>query len=250
MLQCILIDDELHCRESMEILLDKYCPEVNLLTTCSNGPEGILAIQTHRPDLVFLDIAMPKMNGFQMLEKLEFREFRVVFTTAYNEYAIEAFRVHAIDYLLKPIDRKELRIAVERAVEWQQLKKADASGMQISEIIHRFASHAGHAHISIPTSNGLERLEVNEILYCLSDGNYCVVHLAGGQKRLLSKNLKYIEEKLSDHTAFFRVHHTAIINLDYVREYIRGKGGYLIMQDGRSINVSRQRKKALIEALG
>ena len=250
MMRCILIDDEKHCRESLETLIRRYCPELEIVAVCDGPVKGIKAIETHSPNLLFLDIAMPQMDGFQMLEQLENHDFQVIFTTAFNEYAIEAFKVHAIDYLMKPIDRKELMDAVGRALEWADLKRAKKAGEQIGDLLKYYNQRQTGGHISIPTAEGLVMIDAGSICYCLGDGNYSVIHLLDGSRRLISKHLKFLEEKLEAHPGFFRLHHSAIINLGQVAEYVRGKGGYVVMKDGKTITVSRQRKQQLIEALG
>jgi two-component system LytT family response regulator len=249
-MRCILIDDERHCLENLELLVTRYCPELEIIAACQGGQAGLKAIQDHAPDLVFLDIAMPGMDGFQLLSSLDTHPFQLIFTTAFNEYAIDAFKVHAIDYLLKPVDRGELIAAVERATEMAELSKVRQAGDRLNDLLQRVSKESHKGQISIPTAEGLEIIQTSGILYCLGEGNYTTLYLENGNTRIVSKNLKFLEEKLSGNPHFFRVHHSAIIQLGKVREYVRGKGGYVVMTDNRSIRVSRQRKQLLMEALG
>jgi two-component system LytT family response regulator len=248
-MNCIIIDDELHCRESLELLITRYCPELTIRAMCGNASEGIQQIREHRPELIFLDIAMPGMNGFDMLKALGPVDLKVIFTTAYNEYALDAFRVNAMDYLMKPVGRNELKEAVQKVNDWFQVKKTGEAAQQIEELLAYQQKNIQHRQFSIPTAVGIEMLVADKVLYCLSEGNYSRVCLTDGTDRLISKNLKYLEEKLEEFQQFIRIHHSSIVNKDYIKQYVKGMGGYVIMQDGKSVSVSKQRKKALLKAL-
>jgi two-component system LytT family response regulator len=245
MIQAIIIDDEPYCVEVLATLLQKYCPEVDLVATCASGEEGLKAIRQHRPSLVFLDVEMPHMNGFQMLEALPQVDFDLIFTTSYDQYAIKAIRFSAIDYLLKPIDREELQKAVEKAG-----RRAPAPlTQQLELLLQKINQPATRVNkVAMPTMEGLQMITVTDIISCASDSNYTVLQLKGKQKLVVSRTLKEIEEILDEHS-FARVHHSYLANLNEVTKYVKGEGGYLVMSDGSHIDVSRSRKEQVIRRL-
>ncbi len=240
----ILVDDEKHCRDVLAILLAKYCPQITLLASCADGPEGVEAIDLHHPDLVFLDIEMPGMSGFDLLKACQFTGFRVIFTTAYNEYAIQAIRHNALDYILKPVDKDELRQAVIKAEE--ALPPRPTS--QVDEFVAYLNRQKTGDRIALPTMEGLEILQSEEIYYCESDGGYTHFFLTNGKAVLISKTLKEVEEVLES-KGFCRVHHGFLINVRYVQKYIRGDGGEVIMANNKNIPVSRNKKQEFLSLL-
>lgn len=246
MIKAILIDDEKHCRETLAIQLEKYCPEVKLLAECSSSAQGLQAIADYQPDVVFLDVEMPLMNGFEMLQQLPDIPFEVIFTTGYDAYAIKAIRFSALDYLLKPIDRDELKKAVGKISprpEHQMTKQLDILLQKLSN------KPVTLQKIALPTLDGFELVPLETIIQCESDSNYTYVFLKNGKKFVVSRTLKEIEELLEGHY-FLRVHHSHLINLNEIVRYIRGEGGYVVMSDNTSINVSRSRKEALLKIFG
>jgi two-component system, LytTR family, response regulator len=245
MIKAIIIDDEMHCRKTLSILLKEYCPDVQVIEQCDNGETGVEAIKKGKPDLVFLDIEMPRMNGFEMLEQFSEISFAVIFTTGYDQYAIKAFRFSALDYLLKPIDHEELRKAVLK-VSQQVLYPLP----QQLEILLQKLHHQPSAinKIALPTMEGLQMIPVDSIISCASDRNYTVLMLKGKQKIIVSRILKDIEEMLEEYS-FLRIHHSYIVNLNEISKYIKGEGGYLVMSDGSSVDVSRSRKEILLQKL-
>lgn len=245
MTKAIIIDDELHCRKTLSMLLKEYCPEVQIVEQCDNGEDGAEAIKKLKPDLVFLDIEMPRMNGFEMLEQFSEISFAVIFTTGYDQYAIKAFKFSALDYLLKPIDHEELKKAVQKVGHQSQQPLA-----QQLEILLQKLNHQPTAinKIALPTMEGLQMVPVDSIISCASDRNYTAVLLKSKQKIIVSKILKEIEEMLEDY-AFLRVHHSYIVNLNEISKYVKGEGGYLVMSDGSSVDVSRSRKEILLQKL-
>lgn len=245
MITAIIVDDEPYSCESLATLLERYCPDVKLLDICYSGPDALKAIREQTPTLLFLDIEMPGMNGFEMLQHLSSINFSVIFTTSYDQYAIKAIKFSAIDYLLKPVDRDELQKAVQKAIH----KMQPLIPQQI-EILFQKLNHPAIAinKIAIPTMEGLQMLFVENIISCCSDSNYTVLYLKNKQKITASRTLKEIEEMLDDYS-FLRVHHSFIVNLNEVEKYIKGDGGYLIMSDGSTIDVSRSRKDMLIKKL-
>ncbi|HEX6227034.1 MAG TPA: LytTR family DNA-binding domain-containing protein [Chryseolinea sp.] len=244
MIRAILVDDEKHCRETLSIQLEKYCSEVQLLAQCNSAVQGLEAIAQYQPDVVFLDVEMPKMNGFEMLQQFSHIPFEVIFTTGYDAYAIKAIRFSAIDYLLKPINKDELRKAVSKVSQ----KAGHNLNQQFDILLERLGTkHMSLQKIALPTLDGFELVPLDNILHCEADSNYTHVVLKHGKKVLVSRTLKEIEELLDGH-AFLRVHHSYLVNLNEIIRYIRGEGGYVIMSDNTSITVSRSRKDALLKA--
>jgi two-component system LytT family response regulator len=245
MIKAIIIDDEMHCRKTLSILLKEYCPDVQVIDQCENGEDGVEAIKKSKPDLVFLDIEMPRMNGFEMLEQFSEIPFAVIFTTGYDQYAIKAFRFSALDYLLKPIDHEELKKAVLKVSKHILYPLPQQLEILLQKIHHQ---PAAINKIALPTMEGLQMIPVDSIISCASDRNYTAVLLKGKQKIIVSRILKDIEEMLEEYS-FLRVHHSYIVNLNEISKYIKGEGGYLVMSDGSSVDVSRSRKEILLQKL-
>ena len=244
MIKSIIIDDELHCLESLSLLLKDYCPEVQLIEQCRSAKKGLEAIMKFKPDLVFLDIEMPLMNGFELLEQLPAISFAIIFTTSYDQYAIKAIRFSALDYLLKPIDPKELIIAVKKVQEERHLPMAEQFQMLLK---HVQGKGNGFNKIAVPTAEGFELIPADQILYCDANDNYTHFLLKNKNKIIACRTLKEIEEQLIDFPFFVRVHNSYMVNLNEVTKYVRGEGGHLIMSDGSSVSVSRSRKETLLK---
>jgi two-component system LytT family response regulator len=245
-MKAIIIDDEQDCCDVLETLLNRYCPEVTVSAICTSAEEGLELLRSNSVDLVFLDIKMPHMTGFELLEKLQPFSFSVVFTTSYDQYAIKAIRYSALDYLLKPVDKEELQAAVSKANERltppvaQQLEILNQKINRPSQMINR---------IALPTMEGLHIIPADTIISCSSSSNYTNLSLKDGRKITVSRTLKEIEEMLEGHS-FFRVHHSYLVNLNEVRKYIRGEGGQLVMSDESFVDVSRSKKEPLLKELG
>jgi two-component system, LytTR family, response regulator len=244
MIKAIIIDDELHCLETLSLLIDQYCPEIQLLEQCRSAKTGIDAIRKHKPDLVFLDIEMPVMNGFELLEQFSTLAFVIIFTTSYDQYAIKAIRFSALDYLLKPVDPKELISAVKKVKEARHLPMAEQFQMLLKQINGKTS---GFNKVAVPTAEGFELIPAEQVIYCEANDNYTFFFLANKTKIIACRTLKEIEDQLKDFPFFVRVHNSYIVNLNEVTKYVRGEGGYLIMSDGSNINVSRSRKEALLK---
>ena len=245
MITAIIVDDEPYSCEGLATLLERYCPDIKLLYACYSGADALKAIKEQIPDLLFLDIEMPGMNGFEMLQRLPAINFSVIFTTSYDQYAIKAIKFSALDYLLKPVDKDDLQAAVKKAMH----KSQETLPQQI-EILLQKLDHPSISvnKIAIPTMEGLQMLFVENIIRCSSDSNYTILFLKNKQKVIASRTLKEIEEMLEDYP-FLRVHHSYVVNLNEIEKYIKGDGGYLLMSDGSNIDVSRSRKEALIKKL-
>lgn len=245
MINAIIIDDERHSCDALKMLLAKCCPQVEVAAICNSGDDGIKKINELKPQLVFLDIEMPHMNGFQMLEQLSAINFEVIFTTSYDQYAITAFKFSALDYLLKPVDREELEKAVQKVT-----KKISPPVSQQLEILLQKINQPTIAvqRIALPTMQGLEFVAVGSIISCSSNNNYTEFFLADKKKLLVSRTLKEVEDMLADHS-FLRVHNSHVVNLNAITRYVKGEGGYLVMSDGSTVDVSRSRKELLLQKL-
>ncbi len=252
-MRVIIIDDEANCIGALEILLQRYVQDVDILATCKSGEEGLRAIARHDPDLLFLDIAMPRMNGFEMLAKVAEPNFQIVFTTAYDEFAIQAFKVSATDYLLKPIDKDELIAAVEKAQTALQLRSAAREQTSYQAHWQRFLENIKQdalpfPNIAVPTAHGVEMIPAKDIIYVVADGNYSNIIMHHAKPFLVSRTLREVEEMLSAY-GFIRVHHSHLVNTAEIARYVKGEGGYVVLKNGDHINVSRRRKPDLLKAL-
>ena len=245
MITTIIVDDEKNSCEALQILINDCCPELHVVAICYSAEDALQKIKTLNPQLVFLDIEMPNMNGFQLLEHLPKIDFELIFTTSYDQYAIKAIKFSALDYLLKPVDREELQKAVQKV-----LKKVNGSISQQLEILLQKVNQPSVSvkRIALPTMQGLELVEINSIISCSSNSNYTEFYLADKKKILVSRTLKEIDELLEGY-AFMRVHNSHIVNLNAITKYIKGEGGYLIMTDGSTVDVSRSRKEILMQKL-
>lgn len=245
MIKAIIVDDEPLCCDTLETMLEKYCPGVQLVAICHSGEEAITAIDQQKPDLVFLDIEMPRMNGFDMLQKISPINFEIIFTTSFDQYALRAIRFSALDYLLKPIDKDDLINAVQKVI--QRTQKPIAQQLQL--LMQKLQQPVNPLNkIALPTMEGLQMVPVENIQYCESDSNYTIFYLKDKQKIIVSRTLKEIEELLEEFS-FVRVHSSFLVNLHEVLKYVKGEGGYLILNDGTIVNVSASRKKLLLAKL-
>ena len=245
MIKAVIVDDEPFCCSSLVILLERYCPEVKVTGIYHSGDDALQAIPEHHPQIVFLDIEMPGMNGFEMLEKLPAIDFEIIFTTSYDQYAIKAIRLSALDYLLKPIDREELQKAVQKVIE----RSHHPFPQQLEILLQKIHQPISSAQkIALPSMEGLQMIDVNSIISCASDSNYTIFFIRNKKKIVVSRTLKEIEEMLEEYP-FLRVHNSYLINLNEIDKYIKGEGGYLVMSDGSNIDVSRSKKETLLNKL-
>jgi two-component system LytT family response regulator len=246
MIRSVIIDDEPHAAQVLQILLEKHCPEITVEAIFHAAKEAEKMVPAINPQLVFLDIEMPHMNGFELLEKLAPVNFQIIFTTSYDQYAIKAIRFSALDYLLKPVDPQELKAAVKKSAG---VLSASTLPGQLDVLREKLRQPAALVNrIALPTMEGLEMVPVDTILYCTANSNYTSLVLKDKQKLLVSRTLKEIEEMLEDYP-FLRVHHSCLVNLHEIKKYIRGEGGTLLMSDGVEVAVSRSRKDILLKKL-
>jgi two-component system, LytTR family, response regulator len=244
--KALIVDDEPGCIENLRLLLKEYCPNIEVAGTASNISEAMLLVQAQQPQLLFLDIEMPYGSGFELLQYLPKEQSpAIVFVTAYDQYAIEAIRHSAIDYLLKPIDIDQLQEAVKKAINRVREKGHYQS---ISLLMQKLGHLATDKKISLPTATGLMYVDIKEIIRCQAD-NYCTwFHFTNRPKMLVTRTLKEYDAQLSPF-GFVRVHASHLINLKHVTQYHRGRGGWLIMSDGSNVDVSQQKKDELLDQL-
>ena len=246
MIKAVIIDDELHCSETLKIELSMSCPDVDVIGVASSGDEGIELIQNLRPDLVFLDIEMPILNGFDVLKRIDVIDFDLIFVTAFDQYALKAFKYSAIDYLLKPVDTQELEDAIAKIRNRAQPKLGrDQIDFLLSVLSNRSERYK---KIALPVSNRVEFIEVERIIRCEADSNYTKVFLNNGKELLLTKTLKTLEQMLSDHK-FLRVHKSHLINPSHVSSFEKTEGGKIYMSDGTDIHVTKFSKKEFFQEL-
>ena len=246
MLTAIVIDDEVNGRIALKQKLKDYCPTVNVVAEAENGQEGLEMIQRLQPQLVFLDIEMPGMDGFEMLINIPDKKFHLVFTTAYDQYAIKAIKYAAFDYLLKPIDIDELKETVERL---EIAPIPDITGKKLETLEQNLLTKPFLNKIAIPTQEGLLFFDINHIIRLEAQSNYTMIYFDDQPKMMASRTLKEFEEILPVDT-FFRIHNSHIINLLFIKKYIRGDGGQVEMKNGDHILVSRRKKDEFLKIIG
>lgn len=247
-LRAILIDDEISGLSALYEKLQRHCPEVEVLRQCDAAENGITAIETLRPDLVFLDVEMPVMNGFVLLQNLEYKNFELIFVTAYDQYAIKAIRYSALDYLLKPVEVDELKAAVEKALEKKHVTEAGNPSLNLL-LENLMLEKKKFKRIAIPSRDGLQFVKIEDIIYLEASVNYTLIYLTGGVKLTASRNLKEFEELLPS-DIFVRIHHSYIINLGCVEKYIRGEGGQVKLSNNVILDVAKRKKQEFLRAIG
>lgn len=243
--KAVIIDDETACIRTLEIYLKKYLPGWTLAGTALNGTDGLRLIAEEQPQLAFVDIQMPLMNGLDMVQQLPPGPTQVIFTTAYDQYAIRAIKLSAFDYLLKPIEPDELTACVQR---WEQQAGNSGSKRQ-KEVLKQALQGSPLPYIGLSTLKGLLFIRPEEIMYCEAESNYTNVYMQDGTQHLLSKSLVHFEDML-DPERFFRIHKSYIINLHCVAQYIRGEGGEVVLRSGVCLPLSRSRKDEFLALFG
>jgi two-component system LytT family response regulator len=247
-LRTLLIDDESNARGMLRKLLDRHCPDVSIAGECRNVVQALEALPRELPDLVFLDVEMPDGTGFDLLERLGSVPFKVIFTTAHNEYAVRAIRFSALDFLLKPVDPEELTSAVARAVSSSATEDSNARRLHVLRE-HLRQDRDAPERIALPTIDGFGFVEVRDIIRCVASSNYTEFHLQNKARVTVCRTLREYDELLTPF-GFARIHHSTLINLAHLRRYVKGKGGYVVMSDGSELEVSVRRKEEFLKALG
>ncbi len=245
-IRAILIDDELNSLQNLQQKLEGFCPDVSIIAASQKPEEGLLLIRQHQPDVVFLDIEMPRMSGFRMLEELGEYDFDIIFTTAYNHYSIDAIRISAFDYLVKPIGIEDLQQAVERlskSLNRQTKEKIDILRKSLSD------NRSQEDKIAISTSEGIEFIPIKNIIHIESKSNYSKIFLMDNKTVMVTKILKDFEEMLLPYN-FYRIHNSHLINLNYIQKYVRSQGGHVQLQDGTLIDISRRKKDEFLKMIG
>lgn len=244
-IRAIVIDDELSSLQNLQQKLETFCPEVQVMATAQKPEEALLLIQHHKPDVIFLDIEMPKMNGFRMLDELGNIDFEIIFTTAYNHYAIDAIRISAFDYLMKPIAIADLQNAVQRLLASKQNNTKEKIDILKNSLLDKKSQDD---KIAIPTSEGIEFIPIKNILHIESSSNYSRIHLNDSKVITVTKLLKDFEDMLLPYR-FYRIHNSHLINLNYIQKYLKADGGQVMMQDGTVIDVARRKKEEFLKII-
>ena len=244
MLKAVIVDDEIKALESLSWELSNLSDEVEIIASFTDANDALNYLEDNTPDCLFLDIEMPAMDGFQFIKKLNNKEFPVVITTAYSQYALKALKNEAIDYLLKPIDTDDLSNTIKK------IKKYNAKNYtadKFEKILLNFNSNSLDKKITVNTDGKLIFLEADDILYAESDGNYSTIFLTNGQKLVLTKKLKEVNALLPT-DSFFRIHNSYIVNLGQIKEFLK-TDGYVILKSNDKIPVSRQKKSDFLDLL-
>ncbi len=252
-LKALIVDDELHARENLAMLLDEFCQEVQVIGQCENVEEARKAISELKPELVFLDIRMPSgIEGLELLEEIDNTDFQVIFATAFKEHAVRAFNANAIHYLLKPIDIEELQEAVGKVVEFRALMEEDASSKEVyKESLKDLKTTilTGESkRITITHAKGIKIVKQDEIVYLEGSGNCTYLHFADGSKFLDTRTLK-VYEPILDNSRFYRVHKSYIVNLLFLKEYLHDQGHYVVLENDISLPVARNRVPDFVAAI-
>ena len=247
-MRAIIIDDELASLRSLKYEIESYCTDVEVVATVSDSQVAYSIVMNEKPDVVFLDIEMPILNGFDLLMQFDSIPFCIVFVTAYNEFAIRAFEFNAVDYLLKPVLKPKLQEAIKRVKD----RLGAGLDMQTLKVLmnhmHLDNSPVPRNTFAIPTSEGYEFIALNDISHLIAESNYTWLHMQTGEKYLISKTLKQVSAMIAQ-DYFFRTHKSYVVNLEAVKKYVRGRGGYLVMKDGSQVPVSRNHKLRLMELI-
>lgn len=247
MLKAIIIDDEPAASRALANDLEQYCAtDIEVIQVCNSPLEGLKAINKYQPDLVFLDIMMPGMSGFELLEVLGEIKFDVIFVTAHNEYAIDAFNISAIHYLEKPVDKNKLIEAIQRV---KNKHSKNLSNENLMNLLDNLKQEDPEQKIGLPTKEGFDFIPIKDIMYCVAEGNYTFIHRKDQKPILVTRSLKSLQQALPD-KLFFRIHASHIINRTFLDKYIRGDGGYVLMEDKKDLSVSRSKKVQFLNWVG
>jgi two-component system LytT family response regulator len=248
-LTAIIVDDEAHQQEYLTALLQRFADEVTLAAICSNAEEALKAIACHQPDLVFLDVEMPGTSGFELLGQLDVIPFEVVFTTAYSKYALDAFRVAAVDFLLKPVDPALLAATLTRVKERIATRKTSAGEAMLRNLLTNLqTTDITRQNIALPVSSGLVMVRLADIIRCQVQGNYTVFFMADGSQHVVSRTITECETTLQP-PHFVRIHQSHLVNTGFIRKYLKGDGGEVELDGGLRLPVSRRLKDELVRLI-
>lgn len=242
MIKSVIIDNEKKSRKTLSNFLQKYCKQVEVLGEADGVASGIELIKNESPELVFLDIEMTDGTGFKLLESFEDIQFSVIFVTAYSAYAIKAFKISAIAYLLKPINPQELIEAIDK-----YQKEIGLKGIH-NKLEVLLGNQSSIKKIAFPTSEGIELVKLNQIIHCQADDNYTSIYLTNEKRIIVSKTIKEYDNMLSDF-GFFRIHQSHLVNLDFIAKFNKNDGGYVVLENGKKLPVSRRNKQEFLEKL-
>lgn len=244
MLQALLVDDSLGSLRTLRISLQKFCPQVEIVGEADNPETAYELMLIHKPNLILLDIEMPRGSGFDLIERAKDMEFEVIFTTAHEQYALEAIKHRAIDYVLKPIGHIHLMEAIKRAEN--RIKEWDKFRANNNPPINEGKSTG--KKLPIPTTSGFEFINLDEIMYLEAEGIYTKLIIHRKKSVITTLRMAELEDKLAN-KGFFRIHRSFIINLDFIKQYNRGEGGYVVMDNGQQLSVARNRKETFLKWL-
>jgi two-component system LytT family response regulator len=244
MLRVVIVEDEVHSREALKSLLTEFCEDVEIVGMASDVETAVSLLKQTTPDLLFLDVELQTGTGFDVLDQLDEVNFEIVFTTAFEQYAVKAIKLSSLDYLLKPIDIEELQQAVEKG----RAKKDEVVQKQKLETLMSNLGSSGNKKICLATSDGIEFINIQDIVYCEANGSYTNFYLTNGATILVSKNLKEYETILTDQK-FMRVHNSYLINLAEVKKFVKSEGGYIQMKNNAQIAISPKKRDEFLERM-
>lgn len=250
-LSALIVDDEASGRENLAYLLQTYCPEIDVLALAASGEAAQLMVEAYRPDVVFLDIKMPRMDGFAFLDSLADRSFSVVFVTAHDTYGIQAVKASAVDYLLKPLSIQELKEAVAKLLEVHRIKNSDPSLQlnyeeSVNELVKSLLEQKAPQKLTLPHSHGFSLVDMTDIIRLEADDNYTWVYVREMNPIHMPRTMKYVESILKE-DLFMRIHRSHIINLSYLKTFSKSEGGYVMMEDGSRVPISRRRLSRFLD---
>jgi two-component system, LytTR family, response regulator len=249
LLKALIVDDEYQGRSFMQKILEKEHPDVEVVGQASTIDETLSNIQNLNPNLIFLDIILGRENAFDLFSKIQNVNFEIIFTTAHNEYAVKAFKINALDYLLKPIDLQELNDAIEKVKVRLDKEATRTSVFQLENLANILKSvNKSIDKLAIPSSDGFIMVQLSDIVYCESDGNYTIFNLTNNRKLTSSYTLRQYDDMLSSQD-FFRAHKSYLINLSHINRYLKSDGGLIMMSNGKTVELSRRNKEKLMKLL-
>jgi len=247
-LRVLLVDDERNVRQNLSYLLSQHCPELEIVGEAATVSEAVASIQQLSPDLIFLDIEIWEGSGFDVLEQISVPKPEVIFTTAFSQYAVKAFKVEAVDYLLKPIDTADLVQAVQRVHHRRGKTNLEGRLSSLMDNLEELSGHTRLRRIGLPVLGGIQFFQLDDIIRLQAQSNYTNFYLVGKKEVLVSKTLKEFDETLTGQ-GFFRVHQSHLVNLDHVTQYQKADGGYIVLSDGSTVPLSKSHKEAFVQVL-